>query len=275
MKTNINNLSILFVVWLFLTLGCGGSATSGNLPGDNPNERKNERGRLKFVVTATSIHTDTRSIYRNTTRRLYIDGKEWSPDGDKEFADQLDWCDSSPNPEVEVLRCFGTDFRSTYILRLKDNKPDLQKIDEGVGSVWLDDDGRWILFSKLYYNIETGEKIAVKGLTDSDSGGITSAPVQYVVGISPDKKTVVGILDSIPREEGAEKFLTLWLFDTETGSLEKRKVSFTKNPWLTDYKEREKDFQPPPVSSKKFVWKRGADGKDKLVVPQLLEKVER
>jgi hypothetical protein len=284
MKTNINNLSILFVVCLFLTLGCGGgSATSGNAPGDNPNERKDERGRLKFVARATSIHTKTTSIYRSVSRSFYVDGKEWSPEGDKDFAEKFESCDTSPNPKIEILRCssgFGETPKATYILRMKNDKPEVVKIEAGNDGTWIDDDGHWLLFKKLFYNVETDEKIEVKGMPFADDE-YGSSPVQYVLGVSPDKKTVVTIFDSLPRtetkngKEGTEEFLTLWIVDTVAGVFEKRKVSFTKNPWLADYKQPYDDIVPPSETWRSFVWKRGADGKDKLVVPQLLEKVER
>jgi len=272
MKTNMNNLSILFLIGLFLALGCGDSSS-----GDSSNERKVERGRLKFVASATSIHSNTRSYYRSTNRSFYVDGKEWSPEGDADFAEKFDSCDTSPNPNVEILRClsgFGESPKATYILRMKNDKPEIKKIEAGNECVWIDDDGRWLLFKKLYYNIETDEQIGVKGMPFADDE-YSSSPVQYVLGVSPDKKTVVTIFDTIPRKEGAEEFLTLWIVDTESGAMEKRKVSFTKNPWLKDYKQPENDILPPPAASKNFVWKKGSDGKDKIIVPQLLEKIEQ
>lgn len=277
----MNNLSILFVVWLFLTLGCGGSTGSGD--GDSANERKIERGRLKFVISATSIHTNTTSIFRSVHSSFYVNGKEWAPEGDKDFAEKFDMCETSPNPNVEILVCysgFGEEPKATYVLRMKNDKPDLIKIEAGNQCTWIDDDGRWLLFKKLYYNVETDEQIEVRGMPFADDKS-SSSPVQYVLGTSPDKKTVVTIFDSIPRtetkngKEGTEKFLTLWIVDTEAGVVDKRKVSYTKNPWLSEYKPPEKDFVYPPPASKHFVWKKGADGRDVMVVPQLLEKVER
>lgn len=235
----MKNLLIPFVVRLFLILGCGGSSTSG----ESSNERKNERGRLKFVASATSIHSNKTSYYRSTSRAFYVEGKEWSPADDKKFAERFESCDTSPNPNVEILRCFsgfGEEPKATYILRMKDDKPEVKKIEAGNECTWIDDDGRWLLFKKLYYNIETDEQIAVKGMPFADAE-ISSSPITYIKGVSPDKKTVAAILDSIPRtetkngKESTEKFLTLWIIDTESGTTEKRKVSFTKNPWLNDH----------------------------------------
>lgn len=276
----MNNFSILFVVWLFLVIGCGGSSGSGD---GSLSDRVSQRGRLKFVASATSIHTNTRSIYRSVSRAFFVDGKEWSPDSDEEFAEKFEDCDTSPNPNIEILRCpsgWGEEPKATYILRMKNDQPEVKKIEAGNDGTWIDDDGRWLLFRKLYYNIETDEQIPVKGMPFADEE-ISSSPIQYVHGVSPDKKTVAAILDSIPRtetkngKEGTEKFLTLWIIDTETGVTEKRKVSFTKNAWLNDHKQPYDDIVPPPETIKSFVWKRGANGRDVMVVPQLLEKVER
>ena len=274
----MTNLSTLFVVWLFLVIGCDGTSS-----GESSNERKVERGRLKFVVSATSIHTNTRSIFRSVHSQFYVDGKEWSPEGEPDFAERFEGCNTSPNPNVEIIECFsgfGEEPKATYILRMKNDKPEIKKIVAGNDSTWIDDDGRWLLFRKLYYNIETDEQIPVKGMPFADYDPPAS-PVTYVRGISPDKKTVAAILNSIPRtetqngKEGTEEFITLWIVDTETGVTDKRKVSFTKNPWLNDHKQPYDDIVPPPVTIKKFVWKKNADGKDVLVVPELLEKVER
>ena len=53
-----------------------------------------------------------------------------------------------------------------------------------------------------------------------------------------------------------------------------RKANITKNSWLNDWENPHGDITPPPAPSKKFVWEKGADGKDKVKVPELLEKFE-
>jgi hypothetical protein len=206
---------------------------------------------------------------------IYVDGKTWSPPGESKFSDKLNWCDTSPNPKVEILRCFGDmteSYRTTYVLRMKGDVVDMQKIDEGVGSVWVDSDGRWLLFKNLFLNVETGEKIPIKGMpsADKDDG---AAPVQWVLGVSPDRKTVVGKFGD-PTIGGDEIFMTLLLIDTESGSTEHRKVSVTKNPWLKDHDNPADGSQPPPAPSKHFVWQKDAAGKDVLTVPELLEIVD-
>lgn len=91
----------------------------------------------------------------------------------------------------------------------------------------------------------------------------------FVVGVSPDMKTIVELPDTMSKTEDAEEFLTLWIIDTETGKLDARKVSLTKNSWLTDHYnvDLNNDFVPSPVTSKYFVWEEDAKGKDRLVSP--------
>lgn len=249
---------MVLLILLVFALGCGSS-----YQGVNDADTKVERGRLKFAQSVIDLHTGTAPIYRSVRPSFFVNGKQWTPAGDEHLADRINWCDTSPNPKIEILRCFGDSserYNTTYILRMKDDKPEVQKIDEGTGSVWIDDDGRWLLFRKLFLNVETGEKIEVRGMPFADEKD-GSAPVQYVVGISPDKKTIVAMPDNSTHAEGSEEFLTLWMIDAETGRVEKRKVSFTKNPWLKDYKGPENNIQPPPAASKKFQWVKDQQGK--------------
>lgn len=249
MKTNMSNLSILFAFWLLLTLGCG----------DGAKENKVERGRLKFAGF-----------------KFYVNGKKWSPPDDKDFADKVNWCDTSPNPNVEILRCPGSqlNYDVTYILRMKDDKPEVQKIDEGLPSIWTGEDGHWLLFSKFFVNVETGEKIDLKINPHNGGKENTTYPLG-VGGVSPDLKTIVEIPNGFDAKDRAADAVPIWIVDVETGKAEERKVSLTKNSWLTKHKDPQNDIQPPPEPSKYFVWEKGADGKDKLIVPQLLEKTEK
>ena len=273
MKTNINNLLILFILSVSLLLGCGSYKGIGD-----SDSRKVERGRLKFQKFVTNLVIGSEPIYRNVEQYLFVDGKKWSPDGEPKFADKLNWCDSSPNPKIEILRCFGDsseNYKTTYIVRMKNDKPEIQKIDEGLPSTWANDDGRWLLFSRFRLNVETGEKVEMKVIPLA--GQTAEILPLFVIGVSPDMKTIVELPDNIGKTEGAEEFLTLWIIDTETGKLEARKASLTKNPWLTDHDNGkvEDDFMPPPAPSKHFVWEKDANGKDKLILPQLPEKVEK
>ena len=203
-----------------------------------------------------------------------LDGKPWIPAGDPELADRVGGCDTSPNPTVEVLRCSGgftEDYRTTYIVRIKDDSPEVRKVDEdcGAGPVWIDADGRWMLLQKCYFNIETDEKTPVKGMpfTEDETG---STPVQYVLGISPDKKTVIGSYDLAADEKNGDSLVKLFNIDTVSGKREIRFASIKKYPWLRDHEDPADDIVPPPASSTKCVWKKDASGRDVLAEPELL-----
>lgn len=267
------NLSTLLPILLFAALGCGTFQSTGD-----PDAPKVERGRLKFSKSVTAINVGRNPIVRDVQQSFYVNGKKWSPEGEKDFANKINWCDTSPNPKVEILRCFGDaseSYNTTYILRMKDDKPEIQKIDEGLPVRWINDDGRWLLFSRLFLNAETGEKIDINAPSPVDPKESSVFPM-YLLGVSPDMKTIVQLPDNSTKKEGAgaEEFLVLWIIEADTGKLEKRKVSFTKNPWLKDYKEPSGDVQYPPEPSKKFVWEKDAGGRDRLTVPQLLETIE-
>lgn len=252
MNKTFQNLSLLLVILFFLVLGCGGSSSSHYSSGV-------KRGRLEY-----------------NSGSFWVNGREWKPENDATLTHRINWCDTSPNPKVEIIRCFSDaseNYSFTYILRIKDDKPEVTKLEEGLGSVWVNDEGKWLLFRKFYFNVETSERKEVKGIPWSDDPN-SSAPVQYVIAISPDMKTVVAVLDSVPTTETTFRSLKLRLIDTETGKIEDRKVNFSENTWLHDHENPHDDFQPPPSPSKKFVWEKGADGKDKIKVPALLENIE-
>lgn len=274
MKQNRQNSAFVIIILLFVGLACSGSSTDKS----DENASKVERGRLKFVKNATALSIGENPIFRDVKYHFYGNGKEWSPKDDANFADKMNWCDTSPNPKVEILRCFGNlseDYSTTYILRMKGDEVDVQKLDEGVGSVWINDDGRWLLFRKFFFNVETGEKIEVKGMLWADDKN-ASAPVIYVIGVSPDMKTVVAMPNNSPKKEGNEEFLSLKIIDTESGKVENKRASFTKYPWLKDYKEPKNDIQPSPEPQRNFVWKKDENGKDYLIIPELLmEKIEK
>lgn len=143
MKTKVNNLLSLFFVITVLMVGCGSYKGIGD-----SDVRKVERGRLKFAKLVTVLHIGSEQIYRDVEQYLFVNGKKWSPENEPKLADKLNWCDTSPNRAVEMLRCFGDaseNYKTTYIVRMKNDKPEIQKIDEGLPSTWANEDGRWLL----------------------------------------------------------------------------------------------------------------------------------
>lgn len=273
-KNNLNqalqNIFYFLLIFSLLSLGCVGGRS-------NDKENTVERGRLKFVKSGTAISIGKEPIFRSVDQYFYINGQEWSPENDKNLAKRINWCDTSPNPNVKILRCFGDsteNYSTTYILRMKGEEVDLQRLEEGVGSVWANDEGRWLLFRKFFLNVETGEKIVVKGMPWADDED-ASAPVTYVLAVSPDMKSVVRKYKDFPLDDSKEKFAELEIIDTESGNSEVYQVDFAKNIWLKDWQDPENNIQPPPATNKKFVWEKGKDGKDKIIVPKLLKKVEK
>ena len=251
MKTNLQNSAILIVICVSLVLACGGSGIGKN--------NGVERGRLKY------------------DHGFYVNGKRFYPKGDENLSKRINWCDTSPNPNVEILRCFGDaseDYNTTYILRINGDEAQIQKLDDGTGSVWINEEGKWLLTGKFFYNVETDEKIEVKGMISADDKN-SSAPVQYVIAVSPDMKTVVIMPDNTTYWEGEEEFISMKTIDTETGKVDVWKTSYTKNRWLKSYKQPENDFQPPPEPQRNFVWKKGSDGKDKIITPILLPETKK
>ena len=74
------------------------------------------------------------------------------------------------------------------------------------------------------------------------------------------------MLDHKPIKKGAEEFLTLDVIDAETGSVKKQTISFTKNRWLkVEEKDPVLDLPPPQETSKHFVWKKDAQGRDQPI----------
>ena len=280
MRKNLHNSIILLFVGVLITLGCKGCTVVGR---NDPEALQVERGRFKVIRTRVESHSEF-FPYRKIEQKIYFDGKEWIPDiPDKNYADGIEEkfgdrasCSTSPNPNVEVLLCGDHEDRttSTYVLRIKNDQPEAQFISSGLSYVWIDDDGRWLLNKQFYYNIETDEKIAVKGISYAEDetaeydrdDGLSHYLFEYVVAVSPDKKTIIGMLDHKPIKKGAEEFLTLDVIDAETGNVKKQTINFTKNRWLkVEEKDAVSDLPPPSETSKHFVWKKDANGKDQPI----------
>jgi hypothetical protein len=254
------------IVVLLGSAACERTAVADN----DPNAPQTVRGRLKIAKGLHSLRLGDRYAYRDVTQTLYFNDKPWTPADDPKLADRIGWCDTSPNPDLELLRCFGDateDYATTYIIRVRNDQPEVKKIDEN-GSLWIDSDGRWLLFGKSFYNVDTDETIPVKGMPFVDDP-MGSRPIQYVLGVSPDKKTVIGSYDLAVSDQDKDPMVKLWLIDTVSGKSEIRLVSLNKYPWLRDHENPRDNVIPPPATATKFVWKRGADGRDVVVVPEL------
>src|SRR5262245_5536737 len=144
MRINPANLTILLAVWILLVLGC----SSKNTDAGDADAPKVERGRLKFAKSLKSLRIGDGYSFRDVKQYFFVNGSPWAPKDDKDLVNRINWCDTSPNPKVEILRCLGDsseNYSTTYILRMKGDEPELQKLDEGTGSVWINDDGRWLL----------------------------------------------------------------------------------------------------------------------------------
>jgi hypothetical protein len=258
-QANLTTFSILLLIWTVLVLGCTGK----NVKATDEDAPKVERGRLKFAKSVKYLTVGQEPVSRDVQQFFFVGGKEWKPENDPDLANRINWCDTSPNPQVEILRCFGDsteDYKTTYILRMKDDKPDIIKVGEGLPSIWIDDDGRWLLFGKSFVNVDTGEKIAFK-VTPVARQNDDSVYVNGVIGVSPDMKMVATVGEPYPQKEGEEKFYKVLTYDIETGKTENQKVSFAKNPWLKDHQNPDNDIAPPPSQAKKIVWEKDKQGR--------------
>ncbi|MBS1792482.1 MAG: hypothetical protein JSS81_01440 [Acidobacteria bacterium] len=267
-KNNLFNLTAVLLAGLLLTAGCQRTSTDA----DDADAEQVVRGRLKMSKDVKALRIGNEYLFRDVKQYFFVDGKPWAPEDDKNLAQRIGWCDTSPNPAVEILRCSSDaeeNYAATYIVRMKNDRPEVQRIPEGGGSVWADNDGRWLFFRKHRVNVETGESIEIKGMPFADDPS-ASSPVTYVIAVSPDLKTVVAMPDSATVAEGGEEFLRLRIIDTESGRVDYRRASYTKNPWLKDWENPKGDIQPPPAPSKSFVWRKNAAGRDEIAVPALL-----
>ncbi|HRI04043.1 MAG TPA: hypothetical protein PLL77_09895 [Pyrinomonadaceae bacterium] len=268
MRRSLTDIFIVMIVGLAMVTGCTRTNESP-VDKDAPNV---ERGRLRFSKGINALRIGDQYAFRDVTHYFFFNGKEWEPPGDPKLADRINWCDLSPNPDIEMLRCTSNaseNYRYTYLIKISNDQPEVVKLDEGLGSVWINDEGHWLLFRKMYYNVVTGETIPVKGMPWADDPN-SSSPVTYVLAISPDKRTVIGSYDLAPDDVNGDKLVKLWNIDTVSGTREIRFASLTKYPFLTDHEDPTTNILPPPAAQKKFVWKRDTSGRDLLVEPKLL-----
>lgn len=215
-------------------------------------------GRLAF---AKDVFTTPRSV----NQMLLFDGKMWAPPEDRNLADRINWCDASPNPKVEALRCYSDDNKSTFVILILGNSPQVKTFDEPLGSAWIDDDGKWILFHKRFFNVETLEELPVNGL-DSDF-----VIANVLLGVSPDKRTVLLGFSFGLYGPKSSPYYGLEIVDLATGATTQKKVDWAKYPWVVP--DDNAKFAPDErrAASKHVEWKKDADGKDAVAVPELVE----
>jgi hypothetical protein len=212
---------------------------------------------------------------------ILVNGKKWLPDDYGEFMKDTASCETSPEKSLEILKFVNVDFNKggIYLLRLKNGKPELQKISEKHDSKnqgkWTND-GRWLLFQDHFIDVETGERKNIKRLPD--------APESNFLGVSPDLHSIVyresGFLEL--NQNGSDEqwktwqanvengILALWVIDAETGEVKVVKLKRDDYRWLLD-----KSHPIPETGanhlwiSNQFKWEQDTrGGKYRLVYPK-------
>lgn len=271
--------SFVFVIFL-LGAWCGGESKTEAI----------KSGRLQFVKTLRygSVGTHGSKGWYVSNRRFIVNGKSWSPEN-IDVNEDISGCEASPNDKVEVLKCtsFARLKESVYILRMNGEKAEWitasdAEYDRGSNLGAWTNEGRWLLFRKYLFNVETSEKKLVRSLPED--------PEKYFRTASPNLKTIVYreqsfvVRDDLPqgaaREEEmkrqwrladehlAKNIAAFWMIDAETGAVEIFEIEKDKFDWLDwdqnrfpGYREWLTFFQ------KHFVWEKDRNGKYKLVVP--------
>jgi hypothetical protein len=274
--TNINAAIRLILPLIILTIigfGCGESKTD-----------EVKSGRLKYVETLRygSVGSHGSQGWYVDNRQFYVNDNEFTPDGIK--TEDIGDCKISPNPAVEVIKCYS--YRNEqireldYLLRIKDNQPEWIAINDA-SDIWVGD-GRWLLFKDFYFNVETLERKEIKGLPDH--------PKKYFMAASPDLETIIyeencsmGLYNLETREKIPNKLLdercekhyeggiyngvaAYWLIDAKTGNVKILELKLDKYPSLIrpspPGENRESNFK------KMVVWEKDKNGKDQLVAPK-------
>ncbi len=257
-------------------------AVSGCFWGEKKTEI-NKSGRLEYIeyLRFGPAGTHGGKGWYIDDRELKVNGRRWQPEGIK--VNDIT-CEPSPNKAVEALKCssFGDMKETIYIIRMKDDKPELVIAaatefakDDDSGS-WADD-GHWLLFRNYYFNVETSEKKEVKGLP----GKVDNC---FIVA-SPDLETIIyrdNCYDFVRNEAGEvtnmdeyqkhydkarERYkngiAAFWLIEAKTGKVKilELKIAdypFAENPspyltadWLKEFKskliwEKDKSIQNSP-----------------------------
>lgn len=210
---------------------------------------------------------------------ITVKDKKWVPTEGEDFLKDFSSCEASADENLEVLKLLNTshDKGGTYILQLKNGKPELEKITEKYESTdqgeWTND-GRWLLFQEYMANVVTGERRNIKRLPDSPDGNF--------LGVSPDLQTIVylesGFLEL--NQNGSDKqwktweknvergIFALWLIDADTGKVEIVEVKRDAYPWLLDRSHPIKDVGANHLwISNQFRWERDKQDKYRLEYP--------
>jgi hypothetical protein len=278
--TNDQNILLIIAAALLIALGCGGETKKEEI----------KSGRVKFVQTLrygrAGIHSGRGWTVED--RNLFVNDREWSPEGIKVNDDIAD-CEASPNEMVEALKCYSFSHAkaTTFILRMNGEKPEWIMASELPIASGGDDlgewtgEGHWLLFRNYFFNVETSEKKEVKGLPDD--------PEKRFRANSPDLETIVyeetcflkrsdlpdteaekerdrqcKIFDE-HREKGIAAF---WLIDAQTGNVKILEVKKEKYDWL-DWQTRKFSSKSDWLDyfQKQLIWEKDTAGKYQLKFP--------
>ena len=209
-------------------------------------------GRLRFGKGHDSLRIGSTYLWRDITQNFYVSGKKWLPPGDPKLADRINWC---ATPVPEVLECYGdiTDhYAATYLITMKGDQPALTKVDEPAGSYWVDK--TWLLFHAFFLNVETGERVPVKGLecATKDCWSIAN----HALGVSPDRRHLaLGFVRDydgkvIPELDPAKRYFAINLYDLVSGSRVIGFAALDEYPWL----------ESPSTRAQHELWSKTASG---------------
>jgi hypothetical protein len=270
----------LFILFISLMIGSCGF-------GNQTKTVETKRGRLKYVQTMEyrtgGIHGS--KDWYGTGRHFVFNDRKWTPDED------FDGCEASPNEAVEAFNCFKFKnlTETALVLRVKDDKPFVEKIFEGDSresggnnlGEWVNAEGKWLIFKDFFDNVETSERKEIKGLPDY--------PSKYYRAASPDLETVIyqgacfygfpEASDEIKRNRekvcnnspkyDQKNLEILWLIDAQTGETKFIELSRDKYDWLTWNPEKfaaRRDWLNAFQS--RIVWKKDKNDKYQLAEPK-------
>ncbi len=277
--TNLQNLTLFLSLWiLFFGIGCSSKTDYETV----------QSGRLKFIKTLKygSVGTHGSQGWYVSERNFYVNDRSWKPEG-IDVNDNLISCESSPNREVEALKCESpANLKEwTFVLRMKDDKPEWMvasesPYDKGKNYGEWTGDGKWLLFFDSLFNVETFEKREVKGLP--------SAPEDHFRAVSPDLEKIIyqgdcfsggNLSEEVERRRKRtcdnhddyfkNKTEVLWIIEAKTGETKLLELSREKYDWLVWDKNKFQDQQKwKDFYLQQIIWGKDPDGKYQLVSPK-------